>query len=452
MAERLREHWGSRLGFVLAALGSAIGLGTLWKFPYVTGEYGGGNFVFFYFLFTFIFGIPLFVGELLLGRRAQRGSVGIFAHLSGNKSAWRGVGWLAVASSFLILSYYCVVAGWGLSYLLMSLNQFYTLRPIDQIAGTFSVLYSSGSISLFWAFVFLAMTLGVVMRGIRQGIEFWSRILTLSLLGLLVLLLLYSMTLEGFSEALRFLFHFDFTNLQLSGILEALGLSFFTLSLAQGIILTYGSYLKEEADLPKMALVVGIMVVLVSFMTVLMIFPVIFTFNLPAQAGEGLVFQTLPVLFAHLPGTLLISTLFFTLFVFTGLTSSIALLEVVVANLIDLYGWSRKKAVVLSSIALFIVGIPSALSGSHKLFKAWLPIYGLNFFQTLDTLVSVWLLPLGGFLTVLYLGWHLKKELVREEFAKGSTLKSLFSIWYFLIRWVLPVGILLIFLQKGGAL
>jgi neurotransmitter:Na+ symporter, NSS family len=446
----MREHWGSRLGFILAALGSAIGLGTLWKFPYVTGEYGGGLFVFFYLIFTLILGIPLFIGELILGRRAQRAAVGVFAELSGESTAWRVAGWLGVSSSFLILSYYCVVAGWGLNYLMMSLNQFYENRTPTEISDAFDILYQSGDISLFWAFIFLLMTLGVVFQGVRRGIERWSRILTTALLALLILLCLYACTLKGFPEALRFLFHPDLSQIKLTGILEALGLSLFTLSLAQGIILTYGSYLRESEDLPKIALIVGLAVVIVSMITVLTIFPVIFTFNLPPEGGSGLVFKTLPLLFAELPGAMILSALFFTLFVFTALTSAVALLEVVAANLIDLYQWSRKKAVISSTIAAFIVGIPSALAGSQNVFKKWLPMYGINFFTTVDDLVSIWLLPIGALLIVLYLGWNLKKELVREEFLKGSKWKFLFAVWFFLIRWIAPIGIVFIFLQKSN--
>ncbi len=447
----MREHWSSRLGFVLAALGSAIGLGTLWKFPYVTGEYGGGLFVLFYLLFTLFLGIPLFIGELILGRRAQRGAVGIFATLSGESSSWRAVGWLAVVSSFLILSYYCVVAGWGLNYLMMSLNQFYERKTDSQIANAFEILYKAGDISLLWAFVFLLMVFGVVFQGVRKGIEKWSKILTIALLILLVALCLYAMTLKGFPQALTYLYHFDFTQMKWVGILEALGLSLFTLSLAQGIILTYGSYLRETEDLPKIGLIVGITVVIVSMLTVLTIFPVIFTFHLPPEGGEGLVFKTLPLLFAHLPGSMILSAVFFTLFVFTALTSALALLEVVVANLIDLYQWSRKKAVIVASIATFIAGIPSALAGSDRLFKLWLPIYGINFFTTIDNLVSIWLLPIGGILTAIYIGWHLKNEVVKTEFMKGTGgLRLLFPCWFFLIRWLVPLGIALIFLQKGG--
>lgn len=446
----MREHWGSRLGFILAALGSAIGLGTLWKFPYVTGENGGGLFVILYLIFTFLIGIPLFIGELILGRNAQRGVVGVFAHISGESSPWRAVGWIGVSASFLILSYYCVVAGWGLNYLMLSLNQLYETRNTGEIAGIFQILYQSGDISLFWAFVFLLMTFGVIFQGVRKGIELWSRILTIALLILLVALCFYSITLSGFGKALSFLFKPDWHKISASGVIEALGLSLFTLSLAQGIIITYGSYLKSSEDLPKMGLLIGFMVVVISMLTVLMIFPVIFTFDLPPVGGTGLIFQTLPLLFNSLPGSMVISTFFFTLFVFTALTSAIALLEVVVANLIDLYQWSRKKAVLWSTLAAFIVSIPSAYSGSQEVFKGWQPMYGTNFFRTVDDLVSIWLLPIGAFLTAIYLGWYVKKGFVKDEFMKGTALESFFAIWLFLIKWIVPIAIILIFLQRGG--
>ncbi len=446
----MREHWSSRLGFILAALGSAIGLGTLWKFPYVTGDNGGGLFIFIYLVFTLFLGIPLFIGELVLGRRAQRGAVGIFAELSGESSAWRTVGWLGVAASFLILSYYCVVAGWGLNYLMLSLNQVYETRTSTEISGIFKILSRSGDISIFWAFIFLLMTFGVIFQGVRKGIELWSRVLMIALLALLVALCLYSLTLEGFGKAMHFLFLPDLSKVKPSGIIEALGLSLFTLSLAQGIILTYGSYLKSTEDLPKTAIIIGLMVVVVSLLTVLTIFPVIFTFGLPPQGGAGLIFETLPLLFLSLPGAMIISTFFFTLFVFAALTSAMALLEVVVANLIDLYQWSRKKAILYSTGAVFIVSLPSALAGSQDLFKDWLPMYGTNFFSTIDNLVSIWLLPVGAFFTALYVGWRQKKVIMKEEFLKGSRLGYLFGLWFFLIRWVAPVAIVLIFLQNGG--
>lgn len=445
-----REHWGTHLGFILAAAGSAIGLGTLWKFPYVTGENGGGVFVFTYILCTFFIGIPVFIAELILGRKAQRGAVGIFATLSHNSTLWKGVGWLGVASSFLIMSYYSVLAGWGLNYVFMSLNQFYVGLSSAQVSQVFETLQSSGDITLFWHFLFTAITIAVVYPGVRQGIEYWSKFMTSSLLVLLVALCAYTITLEGFKEAVDFLFTPNFARFKPSAALEALGLSFFTLSLGQGIMLTYGSYMRRTEDIPRTSFIIGFMIIMVSILAGLMIFPVIFTFNFKPEEGRGLVFKILPLLFGKLPGALLISTAFFTLFVFTALTSSVALVEVVVANFIDLLGWTRKKAVLVSGIACFVFGIPSALSGTNLLFANWPAIYGKTFFATVDDLVSVWFLPIGGLMISIFTGWVLEQKISHDEFKAGTRWGWMWRPWLFFMRWIAPLAIIFIILQKSG--
>jgi len=447
-----REHWGSHLGFILAAAGSAIGLGTLWKFPYVTGQNGGGIFVLIYILCTFFIGIPIFIAELILGRKAQRGAVGIFASLTHNSTIWKGVGWLGVVSSFLIMSFYSVVAGWGLNYVFMSLNQFYLNKSAAEISAIFDLVQSSGDISIFWHFAFTGLTIAVVYPGIRQGIEYWSKFMTSSLLVLLLCLCAFSMTLDGFPEALRFIFVPDPSRFKPSGALQALGLAFFTLSLGQGIMLTYGSYMNRKEDIPKTSCIIAVMIILVSLLAGLMIFPVIFTFGFQPEEGPGLVFKTLPLLFAKLPGALLISTSFFLLFVFTALSSSVALVEVVVANFIDLLGWTRKKAVMTTGISCFLFGIPSALSGSNTLFANWHLIYGKTFFATIDDLVSIWFLPIGGLMISIYAGWILDKQISREEFSSGTVWKWMWKPWTFFMRWIAPIAIICIILQESGVI
>ena len=447
---RQREHWSSHLGFVLAALGASIGLGTLWKFPCVTGENGGGLFVLVYIACTFLIGIPVFIAELILGRKAQRGAVGIFATLADEHSPWKIIGWLGVAASFLIMSYYSVIAGWGMNYVLMSLNQFYQNKNAAEIEAIFNTLAASPDITLFWHFSFTALTMAIVYPGLRQGVEYWSRLMTTTLLGLLLLLCGYSLTLDGFSEAFRFILYPDLSAFNASSAIEALGLSFFTLSLGQAIMLTYGSYMRRNEDIPKTGIVIGIMIVIVSLMASLMIFPIVFTFGSDPVGGPGLVFKTLPLLFSKLPGALVISTLFFTLFVFTALTSSIALVEVVSANFMDLLGWSRKRAVLVVGAACFLFGIPSALATSDALFTNWKLIYGKNFFQTVDSLVSVWILPVGGFLVAIYTGWVFDKSIGREEFSAGTSLHWMWRPWLFFIRWIAPIAIGVILLQKSG--
>lgn len=445
-----REHWSSQLGFILAAAGSAIGLGTLWKFPYVTGQNGGGLFVFLYIACIFLIGIPVFIAELILGRRAQRAAVGTFATLTNNSPLWQGVGWLGVASSFLIMSYYSVVAGWGINYLLMSLNQFYLGKTGQEISQTFDLLASSADITLFWHAIFTLITIGFVFPGINKGIEYWSKLMTTGLLFLLLGLCAYSFSLDGFYPAMRFLFTPDFANFSASSAIEALGLAFFTLSLGQGIMITYGSYMRHSENIPKTGAIIGTMIIFASLLAGLMIFPVIFSFGFAPESGPGLVFRTLPLLFAQLPAALLISALFFLMFSFTALTSAIALVEVVAANFIDLFGWSRKKAVLATGIACFLFGIPSALSDSNTLFSNWSAIYGKNFFNTIDSLVSVWLLPLCGLLIAIYTGWVFDKKLAREEFISGTNWPRLFAPWRFFLRWVAPIAIALILFQRSG--
>jgi neurotransmitter:Na+ symporter, NSS family len=447
--QKQRENWSSHLGFIFAAAGSAIGLGTLWKFPYVTGENGGGIFVLIYIFCTFFIGIPVFIAELILGRKAQRGAVGVFATLANNSAIWKMAGWLGVASSFLIMSFYSILAGWGLHYVFMSLSQFYENMSAQEISGVFDILASSADVTLFWHFLFTALTAAVVYRGIRQGIEYWSRFMTIGLLIILIGMCLFAVTLDGFWQGVHFILYPDLAHFKPSAAIEALGLSFFTLSLGQGIMLTYGSYMRRADDIPKTAIIIGVMIIIVSLLAGLMIFPIIFTFSFAPEAGPGLVFKTLPVLFAKLPGALFISTAFFVLFVFTALTSAVALIEVVAANFTDLLGWSRKKSVLVVAISCFIFGIPSALSNTNLQFANWTTIYGKTFFEIIDDIVSLWLLPIGGLMVAVFTGWFLDKQISQSEFGSGTSLTWMWRPWIFFMRWVAPVAIVFIILQQS---
>lgn len=445
-----REKWGTQFGFIMAAAGAAIGLGTLWKFPYIAGQNGGGLFIIFYVICTLFIGVPVFIAELIIGRHAQRGAVGTFIALGGTQGFWKIAGWFGVIASFLIMSFYSVVAGWGLNYTLMSLNQFYIGKSPQEIEEIFNTLVKSGDITLFWHFMFTALTVGFVLPGIRDGIEYWSKRMTTALLVILLILFAYSTTLEGFPQAFRFIFYPDFSCFKPSCFLEALGLAFFTLSLGQGVMITYGSYLRKSDDIPKTATIVSLAVPVIALLTSLMIFPIIFTFGGSPQGGPGLVFKTLPLLFAKLPGSLILSTTFFALFVFTAITSAISFIEVIAANFIDLYGWSRRKAVIAVGIGCFLFGIPSALAGSKGIFANWELIYGKPFFSTIDDFASNWLLPVGGLMVALFVGWFLDPKITEEEFKSHTVLRWLWKPWRFLLRWIAPIAILLILMQQGG--
>lgn len=452
MKKGQREHWSGKFGFIMAAMGSAVGLGTLWKFPYVMGQNGGGAFLLVYLVCTIFLGIPLLISELLIGRRSQLSPVGAFLTLSGQSRKWSVVGWLSVISPLLIMTYYNVVAGWGLNYVLLSLDDFYSGRSVEQVEGVFSTLYKSSGITLFFQFLFTLLTAAVVVQGIRKGIEYWARIMMIGLFILLIGLLVYSTTLSGFPDAARYLFSLRMEHLRPSGILQALGLAFFTLSLSQGVMITYGSYLKREDDIPQIAGIIGIADIVVSLLAGLMIFPIAFTFGSEPEAGVGLVFETLPVLFSQVPASLILSTTFFVLFVFTALTSSISLLEVAVGTMGDLFGWTRKRSVWIISGVVYLFGIPCALSGSGALFSNWPKMYQGTYFETTDFIVSSWLLPIIALFTSIFVGWRLDRKLLCEEFSLGSGLRLLFRGWYFAIRWVVPVAIILILLNEGGVI
>lgn len=447
--ERVREHWSSKIGFLFAAIGSAVGLGVLWKFPYTVGQNGGGLFLLAYVLCVMIIGVPVFIAEILMGRTAQRAAVGTFTQLCGENHVWKVTGWLGVISSFLIMSFYSVIAGWGMSYIIQSLSGFYRGLTAAEVRDVFTILEHSGDIVLVWHFIFTLITMLIVFSGVRAGIEYWSRIMTRALFLILISLVLYSATLPGFGKALHYLFYPDFSTFKFSSILEALGLAFFTLSLGQGIMFSYGSYMKSDDNVPEMACVVGGAVVFVAILGALTVFPVVFSFGFEPSAGTGLVFQTLPYLFARLPGAQVISVVFFALFVFCAITSAVAFIEVVATNLMELLQWERKKAVLLVSLATFIVGIPSALAASRGVFFDWPDIYGTNFLETIDRLVSVWLIPVGGLLTALFVGWVWDREESYKAFMKGCPSKSLWMMWHLSMRWLIPVLILLIILQKS---
>ena len=446
-----REHFGSKLGFMLAAIGSAIGLGLLWKFPYVIGQNGGGLFLLTYFFCIFFAGIPLFIGEIVLGRSTQSAAIRAFSKGSETKESKLAIGgYLGVLSSFLIMSFYSVIAGWGLSYILTSLSGFYSGKSVEQVEQIFSALSGSGSITILWHGIFTAITMFIVLSGVQKGIEYWSKILVKALLCILVALFFYSTTLPGFSKAVEFVFVPKVGSFSLLSVLEALGLAFMTLSLGQGIMISYGSYINRGENIVKMSLVVAMSVVVVAILSALTIFPVVFTFGLSPAAGPGLVFKTLPVLFAQLPGSMVISTVFFSLFVFTALTSAVPLVEVVATNLMEKFEWTRKQATLRVCALTFLFGIPSALSGVEGVSSTWNAIFGKNFLDTVDRFASIWGIPLAGLFTSIFIGYRMKKNSLKKEFYDGASHKWGFSLWYYGISILVPAVILLILLQTSG--
>ncbi|MEM8727870.1 MAG: sodium-dependent transporter [Chlamydiota bacterium] len=450
MMDQVREHWTEGTGFLMAAIGSAVGLGILWKFPYTVGQNGGGLFLLSYLICLLIVGIPILIAETILGRSSRRSAIGAYEMHDRKGAGWKVTGWLGVSASFLIMSFYSVIAGWGMSYILLSLNGFYRDLGGAEAVKAYDILSAAGDISLFWHFLFTFITTAIVISGVRKGIERWAKVMTKILLVLLVLLFLYTLTLDGFGQAVRFIFQPDPANFKLSSVIEALGLACWTLSIGQGIMISYGSYMKHSDSVVQMCGIVAFSVIVVSILVALTIFPVVFTFNLEPQAGPGLIFQTLPYLFAQLPGSLVLSTMFFTFFVFTALTSAIPLIEVVATNIMELKNISRKKAAMTVGSATFIFGIPSAFAASSPVFPDWTAIYGTDFLKTIDGLVSIWVIPVGGFLSAIFVGWIMDKKIAYKEFVFGTRFTDLFRTWRFFLRWIVPLTILIIIIQKSG--
>ncbi|MDH3446496.1 MAG: sodium-dependent transporter, partial [Deltaproteobacteria bacterium] len=328
MTGKPRENWSGSLGFILAAIGSAVGLGNVWRFPYVTGEYGGGAFFLIYIFCVFIVGIPVMLAEFLIGRNTQRDAVGAFRTLR-PRSAWVFTGWLCVATGFIILSYYAVVGGWVLHYLYLAVtDRFSGVAPQD-IAALFSTLAENSGLQIFWHGVFMFLTIAIVAGGINRGIELGNKVMMPALFFLLCGLVIYALQTPGAAAGIGFLFNPRWEQVGPQAVLEALGQALFSMSLGMAAMVTYGSYLSHDTSLPKAALWVAAGDTFVAVLAGLVVFPIVFSFGLKASAGPSLIFQTLPVAFSQFPGGFILAAAFFILLSFAALTSAMSLLEVV---------------------------------------------------------------------------------------------------------------------------
>ncbi|MBM3329579.1 MAG: sodium-dependent transporter [Calditrichaeota bacterium] len=422
MTNEGREHWGTRAGFVLAAAGSAVGLGNVWKFPFITGMYGGAAFVLWYLVSILIIGLPVMLIEFAVGRKTQLNPVGAFRKLAPG-SAWPLIGGLGVLAGFVILSYYSVVAGWTLAYIYKAAAGGFAGFHSPQIAGeAFGAYVADPLWPILTHLLFMGLCVVVVMRGVNQGLERWNRVLMPALFVIIVLLVLRGITLKGADGAgsamsgIAFLFKPDFSKLTGTGMLVAMGHAFFTLSLGMGAMLTYGSYLKSDEDLIRSALWIIVTDTLVALMAGVAIFTAVFALGFEPGAGPGLVFNVLPAIFAVMPGGYAVGILFFILLAIAALTSGISLLEVVTAYLVDQKGWSRRRSTVTVGLVIFILGIPSALSfgllGSVQIFS-------MTLFDFFDYLSFKYMLPLGGLLMVFFTLLRWKPKSLLDELSRG---------------------------------
>ncbi len=456
-ARRTSIHgsWSSRLAFVLAATGSAVGLGNIWKFPYIAGENGGGAFVLIYLVCIAVIGIPIMMAEVMLGRRGRQSPINtmrLLAQEAGANPGWAWLGWAGMLGGFLILSYYSVIAGWALAYVFRAGAGIFTGVTADGVASIFSALVSDPERLLAWHTLFMVMTMIVVARGVRSGLEQAVRLMVPALFVILILLNGYALAEGDYDQGLRFLFDPDFSKITANGVLIAMGHAFFTLSLGMGAIMVYGSYLPDHASIARTSITISVLDTVVALLAGMAIFPLVFANGLEPGAGPGLIFQTLPIAFGHMTGGLLFGTLFFVLLVFAAWTSAISLIEPAVAWLVENRSMSRVHASVLAGGVTWGVGLPTVFSfnlWSEFRPLAWISVFrDSTVFDLLDYLTANIMLPLGGLFIALFSVWVMKRGDSLEELDMGDG--AGYRLWRFLVRYVTPVAVLIVFLNVTG--
>ncbi|MCA0756143.1 sodium-dependent transporter [Paenibacillus sp. N4] len=436
--EQSKERFSS-YGFILAAIGSAVGLGNMWKFPYITGLYGGAAFFLLFTICLLLVGLPVLLAELAVGRGGRGNPSTSLIRLSGSK-LWGRLGFITILGPFVILSFYAVVAGWTMHYAVLSFTG--KLFESGDYTGLFTNFIGSW-LPVFWQFIVMLLTGFIIMLGVSAGIERFNKILIPGLVILLLVLVVRALTLEGAGEGVAFFLRPDFSKLTAESALVALGHAFFSLSLGMGAMITYGAYVDKRQSLGGATLAIGLGDLLYAFLAGLIIFPTTFVFDLEASQGPGLVFVALPAAFSAMPLGAFFGGLFFVLLAFAALTSAVSLLEVPVAFVREVLGWSRPFAVVLVSAACFLIGVPSALSLGGD--GSGLNFGGKSLFDWVDFICSNIVLPLSGLIITLFVGYAWKGA--AEE--AGLTVWW-FRVWMFMIRFVAPVLVLLVFLYSAG--
>ncbi|MEW4307549.1 sodium-dependent transporter [Rossellomorea marisflavi] len=440
-----KQQWTSKLGFILAAAGSAIGLGAIWKFPYMAGANGGGVFFLLFILFTVLIGAPILLAEFIIGRKAGADAITSYKKLAPN-SYWHLIGYLGTIVSFIILSFYSVVGGWILSYLWRSVTGSLSGKTQEGYAALFDSVISNPWEVLIAQGVFIIMTIMVVQGGVQKGIERASRYMMPSLFILFFVLVIRALTLDGAMEGVRFLLLPDWSQLTGKTVLLAMGQAFFALTVGLSVMVTYASYLPKDDSMPKSAISVSGLNILISLLAGLVIFPAVYALGFQPDQGPGIAFVVLPAVFNEMAFGGLFFTIFLVLLLFATLTSAFSILEIGVAGLSKGASTKRVKFSWMVGILAFVAGIPSALSfgvlGDIK-------IAGLNFFDFADNITSNFGLPIGALLISIFIGYRLKKEDVWDEVRLGSSIsRGVFNAWMLLIRIIVPVAILLILITN----
>ncbi|MEC0296773.1 sodium-dependent transporter [Peribacillus frigoritolerans] len=440
-----QDQWTSKLGFILAAAGSAIGLGAIWKLPYMTGENGGGVFFLLFIIFTLLIGAPILIAEFTIGRNAQKDAISAYKHIAPGKP-WALIGYGGVVASIILLSFFSVVGGWIISYLARSFTGSLSNLTQEEYGNFFNTIISNPYETVIAQLLFMVFTIWVVQGGVSKGIEKANKYMMPSLFILFIILLIRSLTLDGAMEGVKFFLKPDFSALTGETILLALGQSFFALSVGVSVMVTYASYLSKKEDITKSAFSVVGLNIFISLLAGLVIFPAVFALGFSPSSGPGLVFVVLPAVFNEMALGGIFMFIFFILLLFATLTTAFSILEIVVAAMIKGDSAKRKKASWIAGITVFLIGIPSALSFGVL---SDVKIFNLSIFDLADYLTSNIALPVGALFISLFIGYQMKRIEVQKEFETGADPgRSLFKLWYFLIRYIVPIMIILVFLKS----
>lgn len=449
MTTNNRATFGSKIGVILATVGCAVGLGNIWRFPYMVGANGGAAFLSVYIVCILLLGLPVMITEFFIGRRSRRNAAGAFKVMAPG-SRWSFIGYNGVLAAFLILGFYSVVAGWTLEYILQAVTGSLTGKTAADFTAEFETFSSGIARPILWTAAFIVLTHLIIVSGVKEGIERASKVMMPLLFFILIALCIRSVTLPNAGEGLAFLFHPDFDKITSSVVLSAMGQAFFSLSIGMGCLITYSSYFTKSTNLQTTALQVTILDTLVAVLAGVMIFPAVFSFGIAPTAGPELVFITLPNVFEQLPFGSLWSFVFFVLLALAALTSTISLHEVCTAYVHEEYRISRRKAAWFVSGGVLVLGVLSSLS--MGVLKAY-TIFGLNFFDFLDYVTAKIMLPLGGMLICIFVGTRVDKKILKEELTNRGTLPfHFFNTYAFFMKYIAPIAIGIIFLNELGLL
>ncbi|MBL6688384.1 MAG: sodium-dependent transporter [Pseudomonadales bacterium] len=436
--------WSSRLMFILAAAGSAVGLGNIWRFPYLAGENGGGVFVLAYLVCIGFIGLPILISEILLGRAGRQSPIGAMVALAdsvGVSRRWSVIGWMGALAGFMILSFYGVIAGWAMAYVPSTLSGTFVSISAIEAERSFEAFISDPWQVVGWQSLFMLLTIFIAARGVGRGLETTVRYLMPALFGLLILLLVYSAVTTGeFIAGLTFLFQPDFSRFNTDSLITAMGQAFFTLSLGMGAIMAYGAYMPKGSSIVGTATTIALLDTTVALMSGMVIFPLVFANGLESSAGPGLMFITLPIAFGQMAGGQIFGTLFFVLVTFAAITSSISLLEPAVAWVVEKTKLGRARSAMLVGVIAWALGLGSAFS--FNIGSDWTIANGMTFFDTMDYVSNNILLPLGGILIAVFASWRLGQDQLLNEMSED---RAWIPVWRFLTRFLAPAGVLIVF-------